>query len=1738
MGLAKETDLDGRTLLYIAIIRECPEEAVVALVQHGGSAVHQPIIYSDVGGANVKDTVLGVALKKGCSLTVIEALLAASPEIVKEKDLGGNNMLHVALQNGCCSSDGIGSRYPPWLHGPINEKEAAQMVKGKGSGTFLVRESGIEEFTISGGELGNIGPNINGMYIKTSKMANGKPVYVNDGDKCQTCYFTASGRWMVSSSTDLEGSSDGSARAVITGLQSPMSNGTTWEVHDKKKWRAQPQIKTTAGSNNKYVLTVGYGPSVYHGAMDVNKQGVWTIDFEVRFVAPPYTDMVDTINALRAPGVIGWPFESPLTQPVLCSTLEDLGLLNDYGKKVAFGNKAGFDTLYCKQCLEDMARVGGKRMVAGAKVELRSNGTSEKSRKKLKLDEVYKVTMSQDSDGDVKVENLATGEAVDGYIKARDLKWHTAHTKVHPACASCQRFQAKVAACPSKVPAGMFQKDIATTPFGTWSEKGEIVTPVRSRVASNLGNREAEGIISALAVASPGAVKDVNKYGESPLCLALKNVDVALAFIAACPEAIHVNNGHGKSPLHLALRNEPVSEPLVHALVSTYPDSVMAKNANGDNAVHVALKEGLPKSTLKILTRACPGAVKEKDGEFKAPMEIALEKKAWGFAMAMISACPSASQTKPTRGKTLLHIVLENSLGGTSSGAIALKLIAAWPDSAKEKDNNNNIPLHLALQSSTPQGSNEVGLALLAAWSDAVKSVNNDGVTPLHIALANGVQESLTLSLITACPEVVKQVYTSRMLSLSESPAVGATVYEVALKGTRGSTVWHCPPIFGKVLSKQAYEFEISGIKGTNANAKYNGRYRETSNIVHGKVVFGKVDDQNAAVSCYFTSSKRWMITNKASTKIKEGDNVGIVETVARGLPLPISDSATWKVYQKSEWTEQAGIDVKKITGGFTVEITNGNNQIAAGGVRSMMDAWHFRKPQGSNTLLHTALMHTPSLAVLQAMVAIHPDNVEIPDQMGDTPVHVAVKGNCPSEILQCLVDARPTSILKVDGSQQMPLYYVGNAQPHLARILRIAEIKLASLAYLYESFHNPDQSLSQAFREFKEHANALKTKVSADTLDCWRGLSNDLLSTPDQKPGNYNCDFQAATVTVQLQKLVDQREVFRSDTAALSDCLQPIKDMLSVGFQTELQLATPKLYKMRTFTYYQDMYLGPIIEVIKKELVSLKDCVIANPDQYRKLLFALKKDDKDIYDSSFRKSSQTPHGDPDGYDSLLERCAALQSECDFAVVESQPTKELIPLVLMTREQIPEYKSTIAKVLKDADSSSTFAGNFTVIYRPDDITKAPYRMFEKALTKGPNKDYPDCSKIFDVFGCIIECKNYKSMAAVVDAFATQHKQGEIQITRVKDRWTTPSDGGWRDMMLNLVINNVVFEVQVVLTAMLNVRGTLDAHAAYNQFRCFTEIFALLGLSAEISDGSEMLDYTGDTICISATLPPLPQPSGGVKNKKQRKTTKFEAPAIRLGDGVQAATGLANLMGIDEATIGNFHQGQISAIEREFMQHGSEKDKRNFLTVMDGTYTNPPDTSGNVDTASQKSIDELMESPEVQTAGLGRHHVIALRLYTTSSYEAINTPLRTDPPTQPNPFAATTYFISEALKKLRAVAAEKPDAHTPVVYWRGFKGMALPKRFVKEGGTEFGCMSTSASKSVAIAFSKSKHPLVFKFATDNFMARGADISFLSVYPEEKEALYPPLTYLCVIKVGVEVMNGRRVLVASVKPTFPS
>ena len=62
------------------------------------------------------------------------------------------------------------------------------------------------------------------------------------------------------------------------------------------------------------------------------------------------------------------------------------------------------------------------------------------------------------------------------------------------------------------------------------------------------------------------------------------------------------------------------------------------------------------------------------------------------------------------------------------------------------------------------------------------------------------------------------------------------------------------------------------------------------------------------------------------------------------------------------------------------------------------------------------------------------------------------------------------------------------------------------------------------------------------------------------------------------------------------------------------------------------------------------------------------------------------------------------------------------------------------------------------------------------------------------------------------------------------------------------------------------------------------------------------------------------------------------------------------------------------------------------------------------------------------------------------------------------------------------------------------------------GVELAFMSTTNDLKVAVRYCLSPHSLLFKIVASDFMSMGADVCWLSAFPDEEEMLYPPLTYL--------------------------
>ena len=170
------------------------------------------------------------------------------------------------------------------------------------------------------------------------------------------------------------------------------------------------------------------------------------------------------------------------------------------------------------------------------------------------------------------------------------------------------------------------------------------------------------------------------------------------------------------------------------------------------------------------------------------------------------------------------------------------------------------------------------------------------------------------------------------------------------------------------------------------------------------------------------------------------------------------------------------------------------------------------------------------------------------------------------------------------------------------------------------------------------------------------------------------------------------------------------------------------------------------------------------------------------------------------------------------------------------------------------------------------------------------------------------------------------------------------------------------------------------------------------------------------------------------------------------------------------------------------------------------------------------LDDFVAHQNAVDAELTRSQVAALRLYTTSAFKYLNSPLRHQSDyyqvQKPHPLPLTAAYINEGIKKLRSAYAvqHKETATSETVLWRGMSNVSMREAFMRgrQGGTELAFGSVTKDLKVSLRYATeggaSANNLIFKFAVDNFLQYGAELKWVSAFPEEEEVLYPPLTYL--------------------------
>merc|ERR1711907_680247 len=135
------------------------------------------------------------------------------------------------------------------------------------------------------------------------------------------------------------------------------------------------------------------------------------------------------------------------------------------------------------------------------------------------------------------------------------------------------------------------------------------------------------------------------------------------------------------------------------------------------------------------------------------------------------------------------------------------------------------------------------------------------------------------------------------------------------------------------------------------------------------------------------------------------------------------------------------------------------------------------------------------------------------------------------------------------------------------------------------------------------------------------------------------------------------------------------------------------------------------------------------------------------------------------------------------------------------------------------------------------------------MGKAKGVEAVDATSLVDVLRGSVECPDFTEIVFILDLLqlldvdlgdAKKAKQSgwnlqrfQIRIIHIKNRFTTPTSGGWADTMVNFTFahgddTRHVMELQLQHAQMLVVRKEGKAHAQYNKFRSAFELLEAVG----------------------------------------------------------------------------------------------------------------------------------------------------------------------------------------------------------------------------------------------------------------------------------------------------------------------
>lgn len=292
---------------------------------------------------------------------------------------------------------------------------------------------------------------------------------------------------------------------------------------------------------------------------------------------------------------------------------------------------------------------------------------------------------------------------------------------------------------------------------------------------------------TTLLFASPAAASKPTSTGDYPLHLALRSgtpPDIIMLLASTFPGAVALSDTSGVYPLHRVCSSKylyPVGDcEIVEVLHKAAPLVARELDRHRERPLIHALTRGFPISIIKMLLQASADAITDIDVDTRSTVlhcavrgnvgsgviRMILEADVIGRvikARAPLISCEDAD------GKTALHVALEL----PAPPSVVCEIIRSDKSGECPVDTKGKSMLQHALTAPSLLDVEEVVEAMLAMYPKSCELVDQEGHNALHIAVAHDASLEVVQLLMSASPECASNVDSNGSIPLQTAMESG-----------------------------------------------------------------------------------------------------------------------------------------------------------------------------------------------------------------------------------------------------------------------------------------------------------------------------------------------------------------------------------------------------------------------------------------------------------------------------------------------------------------------------------------------------------------------------------------------------------------------------------------------------------------------------------------------------------------------------------------------------------------------------------------------------------------------------------------------------------------------------------------------------------------------------------------------------------------------------------------------------